>query len=79
MFLKQGAKQLITGLGLALIIFALMAFGFDKMSEGVFPAYMYIILAGTVVIGLSTIVMLAIYAPTRRAVTMEPSSALRYE
>ncbi|NQZ21189.1 MAG: ABC transporter permease [Colwellia sp.] len=79
MFLKQGAKQLIIGLGLALIIFVLIAFGFNKMSEGIFPAYLYLVIGATVVIGLSVIVMLAIYAPTRRAVKMEPSSALRYE
>jgi predicted permease len=79
MFLKQGAKQLIKGLGLALILFVLIAFGFNKMSEGIFPTYLYVVLALTVVVGLSTIVMLAIYAPTRRAVKMEPSSALRYE
>jgi predicted permease len=79
MFLKQGAKQLIKGLGLALILFVLIAFGFNKMSEGIFPTYLYVVLAVTVVIGLSAIVMLAIYAPTRRAVKMEPSSALRYE
>ena len=79
MFLKQGAKQLIIGLGLALIIFVLIAFGFNKMSEGIFPAYLYLAIGATVVIGLSVIVMLAIYAPTRRAVKMEPSSALRYE
>ena len=79
MFMKQGAKQLIKGLGLALIIFVLIAFGFNKMSEGIFPTYLYVVLAVTVVIGLSAIVMLAIYAPTTKAVKMEPSSALRYE
>jgi len=79
MFLKQGAKQLVKGLGLALIIFVLIAFGFHKLTEGLFPAYLYFALGITVVIGLSVIVMLAIYAPTRRAVKMEPSSALRYE
>jgi ABC-type antimicrobial peptide transport system permease subunit len=79
MFLKQGAKQLIKGLGLALIIFVLIAYGFNTMSEGIFPAYLYILIAAAVVIGLSVIVMLAIYAPTRKAVKMEPSSALRCE
>jgi predicted permease len=79
MFMKQGAKQLIKGLGLALIIFVLIAFGFNKMSEGIFPTYLYVVLAVTVVIGLSAIVMLAIYAPTTKAIKMEPSSALRYE
>jgi len=79
MFLKQGAKQLIIGLGLALVIFVLMAFAFNSISEGIFPTYLYIVLAVIVVVCLSVIVMLAIYAPTRRAVQMEPSSALRYE
>jgi predicted permease len=79
MFLKQGAKQLIIGLGLALVIYVLIAFGVNAMSEGMFPAYFYVMVGVTVVIGLSVIVMLAIYAPTRRAVKMEPSSALRYE
>mgnify|MGYP000727556740 CR=1 FL=1 len=79
MFLKQGRKQLIRGLGLALIIFSLLAFGFNKFSESIFPVYLYAVLALTVVVGLSCVVMLAIYAPTRRAVKMEPSSALRYE
>jgi ABC-type lipoprotein release transport system permease subunit len=36
-------------------------------------------LALAVTVGLSLTVLLAIYAPTKRAVLMEPSSALRYE
>ncbi len=79
LFLKQGIKQLIRGLGLALIIFALMAYGFNEFSQSIFPVYLYTVLAVTVIGGLSFVVMLAIYAPTRRAVKMEPSSALRYE
>ncbi|MCJ8320248.1 MAG: ABC transporter permease [Colwellia sp.] len=79
MFLKQGRAQLIRGLGLALVLFALLAFAFNKFSESMFPVYLYAVLALTVVVGLSCVVMLAIYAPTRRAVKMEPSSALRYE
>lgn len=79
MFLQQGGKQLIRGLGLSLIVFALLAFGFNKLTESIFPVYLYAVLALTVVAGLSCVVMLAIYAPTRRAVKMEPSSALRYE
>jgi ABC-type antimicrobial peptide transport system permease subunit len=79
MFFKQGLKQLTTGLGLALVIFTLIAFGFHSFSQGIFPLPLYFILAATVVVGLSCIVMLAIYAPTRAAVAMEPSSALRHE
>lgn len=79
MFLKQGVIQIAKGVGFALIIFVLMSFVFYKMTEGLFPAYLYVALASVVTISLSIVVMLAIYAPTRRAVQMEPSSALRYE
>jgi predicted permease len=79
MFLKQGAKQLIIGLGLAVVIFALLAFGFHKFTEEMFPTFFYFGIAASVVIGLSAVVMLAMYAPTKRAVKMEPSMALRYE
>lgn len=78
-FIKQGARQLTVGLGLALIIFALLSYVFDKFSEGMFPSYLYFMLAFGVVIGLSSTVMFAIFAPTRKAVKMEPGSALRYE
>jgi len=79
MFLKQGARQLVIGLGLAVVLFALISFGFHKFTEELFPIYFYFGIAVTVVVGLSIIVMLAIYAPTKRAVEMEPSMALRYE
>lgn len=79
MFLKQGGKQLIIGLSLALLIFALISFGFHKFTEGVFPTYIYFTQALTVVFGLTIVVMLAIYLPSKKAVTMEPSMALRYE
>ena len=79
MFMKQGIRQLTTGLGLALVVFALMSFGLHEFAEGLLPRYLYFLLAVTVTLGLSCIVLLAIYAPTRRAVLMEPSCALRYE
>ncbi len=79
MFIKQGGKQLITGLGLALLLFSLISVIFNEFSEGVIPIYLYFALASAVVTCLSLIVMLAIYAPTRKAVVMEPSLALRYE
>ena len=79
MFLKQGARQLIIGLGLALVLFALLSFGFHSFTEGMFPTYSYPMLALSVVVGLSAIVLFAIYTPTKRAVKMEPSNALRYE
>jgi predicted permease len=79
LFLKQGAKQLFIGLGLALLLFALLAYGFHRFTEGIFPVSYYFTQALVVIVGLSLVVMLAIYSPTRRAVRMEPSSALRYE
>ncbi|WP_206483336.1 FtsX-like permease family protein [Thalassotalea sp. G2M2-11] len=79
LFLKQGAKQLLIGLGGALVIFALLSFGFHSLTEALFPVHMYFIQAFFVVLGLSVVVMAAVYLPTKRAVKMEPSTALRYE
>ncbi|WP_448568322.1 FtsX-like permease family protein [Thalassotalea ganghwensis] len=79
MFLKQGARQLVIGLGLATAFFALISFGFHQFTERLFPVSMYFGVVITVIVGLSTIVMLAILAPTKTAVKMEPSAALRYE
>ncbi|WP_019026571.1 FtsX-like permease family protein [Colwellia piezophila] len=79
MFIKQGGRQLLTGLGLALLLFTLISVMFNEFSEGLIPTYLYFVLASVVIVSLSLIVMLAIYAPTRKAVVMEPSLALRYE
>lgn len=79
MFLKQSVKQLFMGLGLAMAIFYLLAFGFHKFTEGIFPIYIYFMQAIVVGVGLSLVVMFATYIPTGRAVKMEPSVALRYE
>jgi predicted permease len=79
MFMKQGIKHLAIGLGLALVVFALLSFGLHEFAQGLLPSYLYFLLALVVTAGLSCIVLLAIYAPTKRAVVMEPSSALRYE
>jgi predicted permease len=79
LFLKQGARQLVIGLGLAVALFALLSFGFHQFTEELFPVFFYFAIAFTVIIGLSATVMLAMFAPTKRAVKMEPSIALRYE
>ena len=79
MFLKQGVRQLVIGLGLSLVLFALISYGFHSFTQELLPTYLYFVLAFCVVGGLSAIVMLAIFAPTKRAVKMEPSIALRYE
>ena len=79
MFIKQGIKQLAVGLGSSLVVFTLISLVFHEFTSGILPGYLYFALAFCVTLGLSFIVMLAIYAPTRRAVVMEPSAALRYE
>jgi predicted permease len=79
MFIKQGIKQLAIGLGSALVVFTLISLVFHDFTSGILPTYLYFALALGVTVGLSCIVMLAIYAPTRKAVVMEPSAALRYE
>ncbi|MDP2562590.1 FtsX-like permease family protein [Psychrobium sp. 1_MG-2023] len=79
MFLRQGAKQLIIGIGSALAVFVMLAYGFHSLTEGLFPMTFYFVLAGGVTLGLAFVVMIAILIPTKRAVIMEPSIALRYE
>jgi len=79
MFLKQGSRQLLIGLGLALLLFGLMAYVFNGFSGAGIPSGLYLSLALSVSIGLSLVVLTAIYIPTKRAVRMEPSTALRYE
>lgn len=79
MFLKQSARQLMVGLGLALALFGVISYGFHQFTEELFPVYMYFTQAIVVAVGLSLVVMVAVYAPTKRAVKMEPSTALRYE
>ncbi len=79
MFLKQGSWQLVIGLGLALFLFSLIAYLFNNFSGAGIPSGLYLALATGVSIALSLVVMTAIYIPTKRAVQMEPSTALRYE
>jgi len=79
MFLKQGARQLFIGLSLALVCYALIATGFHHFTEKLFPVSFYFMLALVVTAMLSVIVLFAIYTPTKRAIKLEPSVALRYE
>lgn len=79
MFLTQGARQLIIGLGVAIVVFSLISFGFHQFTEALFPVYLYFIAGFTVTLGLSIVVLFAIFVPTKQAVKMEPSLALRYE
>lgn len=79
MFLKQGSRQLYIGLGLALFMYALVAYVFNNFSGGGLPSELFIIIALVVSTILSLVVMAAIYIPTKRAVAMEPSTSLRYQ
>ncbi len=79
MFLKQAARQLIIGLSLALLFFVLISLIFHGFTDKMIPIYIYFLLASAVVVGLSVVVVFAIYMPSQRAVKMEPSIALRYE
>jgi len=79
MFMKQGSKQLAIGVGFALLFFALLAIGFHRFTEELFPVMTYYGLALAVTIGVSIVVLLAVYMPTKKAIALEPSSALRYE
>ncbi len=79
MFMKQGSKQLLIGLTSGLVFFALIAYVFHNFTEGNIPIELYFVMAAVVSIGLTIVVLLAIYSPTSKAVEMEPNAALRYE
>ncbi len=79
MFLKQGSKQLLIGLGFAVFLFGLLGFAFNQLSGGNIPALFYFALASIVSLFLSVVVLAAIYIPTKKAVAIEPSDAMRYE
>ncbi|WP_247749695.1 ABC transporter permease [Pseudoalteromonas viridis] len=79
LFMRQGAVQLAIGLGLALLLFALLAMGFQQFTEGLFPAGAYFAMAVAVSAALAGVVLLAVYIPIKRAIKLEPVAALRYE
>lgn len=79
LFLKHGSKQLMIGMGAGMMVFSVIAIAFQSFTENMIPPLLYVALITVVVTLLSVIVMLAIYLPTRKAVKLEPSAALRYE
>ncbi len=78
MFMKQGGRQLAIGVGFALLFFALLAVGFHRFTEELFPVMTYHGLALVVTVGVSVVVLFAVYMPTKKAIALEPSTALRY-
>ena len=79
LFLRQGSRQLLLGLGIGLLLFALAAFGFQNFTEGSAPDSLFWGVGVAVSLLLCLVILLAIYLPTRRAVALEPNAALRFE
>ena len=79
LFLKQGSRQLVIGLLAGLLVFSLIVYVFQSMTEEIISWNLYLGLAGLVSLGLSVVVLAAVYAPTQKAIIMEPGAALRYE
>ncbi|WP_371182808.1 ABC transporter permease [Xanthomonas sacchari] len=77
LFLKQGVRQLSVGLGISILLSAAILFAVSRF-VGV-GAPVLILMGLAVMIGISALVLGAIFIATRRAVLHEPSVALRYE
>lgn len=76
MFLRQGAIYMgvaVAGLALGIMVTPLLSKAFPNILERLFP-----VTAGVVVL-MAAVISTASYLPTRRAVALEPSDALRYE
>jgi putative ABC transport system permease protein len=76
MFLRQGALYLtvaLPGLGLGILIMPLLSRAIPNILERVVPV------TSGVVLLMAAVIAAASYLPTRRAVALEPSDALRYE
>ncbi len=77
LFLRHGGRQLVFGLGIALLVGSATSYAFSRLLQ-VDPLIW--VVSGIGVPSLITaIVLAAIYLPTRRAVAMEPSVALWQE
>lgn len=76
-FLLKGFKQLLLGGLPGLLVGCGMGFAMSKVfGTGNFVLFIIALLMSTLI---GTVVMLATYAPTRTALSMEPSQALHYE
>lgn len=76
-FIKAGAVQLMFGALPGLTIGTLMGFAMSQVF-GINQAAL-IIIALTILLVIGTVVILAAFIPTKRALIMEPIDALRYE
>lgn len=76
MFLRQGALYMtvaVVGLGLGIMVTPLLSKAFPNILERLLPVTLGVVLL------MAAVIATASYLPTRRAVALEPSDALRYE
>lgn len=76
-FLKQGGKQLLWGLGFGLAIAALPLMVISNLLAT--PGITLYALSSLFAVLISVVVLFATYLPTRQALQLEPTTALRYE
>lgn len=77
LFLRHGGRQLVQGLGIALVVGAIASVAASRLLD--MNPMIYVVGAVAVPAIITAIVLLAIYIPTRRAVRLEPSAALWHE
>ncbi|HYC58857.1 MAG TPA: ABC transporter permease [Thermoanaerobaculia bacterium] len=76
MFLRQGAIYMavaVAGLALGIMVTPLLSKAFPNILERLLPVTLGVVLL------MAAVISTASYLPTRRAVALEPSDALRYE
>ena len=77
--MQQSGRRVVIGLSWGLGLFALVAWAFFNFGSDAVPLH-YLIAGALAVTGLlGGVIFLAVYVPTRRAIALEPSVALRCE
>ncbi|MCF6442658.1 ABC transporter permease [Pseudoalteromonas luteoviolacea] len=79
LFILQGVRQLVSGIGVSLVLFGLLSYLLNDMLQGAIPLHLYFVLTIVVVTVISASVLAAVFIPAKRIVAEEPSSVLRYE